>query len=268
MLSFQATQILASVILAAPVLAFALALVCFRRRLPLTLGQSFWYGVNRVLTRVLWGMPASPALPVPSGQGAIIVCNHRSSVDPTFVQASTPRPVHWMVAQEYCDHWAFGWFMRLCETIPTRRAGNDVAATKTAVRYAQGGALVGIFLEGRINTTEQLLLPGRLGAALIALRARVPIVPCWLEGVPRTHSPLGPLLMMSRVRFFVGSPIDTRPLQGREDDRQVLEALTRRALAEMARLAGRPNYEPQVARRAAPSGPLAADATPPAPRPL
>ncbi len=220
-----------------------------RRRLPLTFVQSLWYGVNVVVAKVLWRARISGPLPVSPGRGAVIVCNHRSSVDPCFVELATPRPVHWMVASEYCDRRTFGWFLRMAEVIPTNRAGMDTAATKAAIRCAQSGGLVGVFPEGRINTTGRVLLPGRPGAALIALRARVPIVPCYVRGSPFAKFPLRALIMPAKVELKVGRPIDLAEFYGREGEREVLEEIIRRVLREMARLAGCADFQPELAGR-------------------
>ena len=77
-----------------------------------------------------------------------------------------------MVAKEYCEYPGFRRLLRLCEVIPVRRGAIDLAAVRAAIRLVKSGELVGIFPEGRINTGKHLLLPGRSGAAMIALKAR------------------------------------------------------------------------------------------------
>jgi 1-acyl-sn-glycerol-3-phosphate acyltransferase len=249
MLSAAETELFALVAVAA--LAFALAGYLFRlrKRLALTLAQSFWYGVNCLMSRILWRATVNGVLPVPPGQGAIVVCNHRSPVDPCFIEIATHRAVHWMVAKEYCTQPALAWFMRMAEVIPTRRGGVDTQATKMAIRYAQNGEMVGIFLEGRINTTGQLLLPGRPGAAMIALKARVKVVPCYIQGAPYDGTTLGCMLMPAKVTVRFGQPIDLSEFYGREDDRQVLEQLTKRFLTAIATLAGQPDFAPSLTGR-------------------
>lgn len=249
MLSPAATRILAICVLSALGLSLVAVALIAQRRLMLTPIQKFFYTLNYFVTLMRWRARASGPVPIPPGQGAVIVCNHRSSVDPAFIMPTVNRPVHWMVAREYCVHRAFAWFLRMCEVIPVGRAGIDTAATKVAIRYAQGGGLVGVFPEGRINTSGRLLLPGRPGAAKIALKARVPVVPCYLSGSPYDGTPLGCLFMSAKVRLEVGRPIDVSEYYGRENDREVLEALTRRFLGEIAKLAGRPDFQPQLAGR-------------------
>jgi 1-acyl-sn-glycerol-3-phosphate acyltransferase len=188
-------------------------------------------------------------LPIPADQGAVVVCNHRSSLDPSFIEIATNRVVHWMVAKEYFGHWAMGRFLRLAEAIPVNRAGQDTQAIKMAIRCAQNGGIVGIFPEGKVNTTNRLLLPGRPGAAMVALKARVPVVPCYIQGSPYDGTPLGCLLMPAKVKVRFGRPMDLSEFYGHEDEREVLQEVTKRLLIAIATLAGQPDFHPEIAGR-------------------
>jgi 1-acyl-sn-glycerol-3-phosphate acyltransferase len=218
-------------------------------RSPYTIAQTLLWIPGLLLVKVLWRATLPSKLPLAPHQGAVIVCNHRSSIDPFFVQVMAHRDVHWMVAKEYCDSPAFGWFLRLVEVIPTNRGGIDTIATKVAIRHVQNGKIVGMFPEGRINMTEDVLLPGRPGAAMIALQAGVPILPCYIEGSPYDKTPWSPFLMRTKARVRFGRLIDTTPYLADVEDREVHAALTMRAMKEIARLAGQPDFEPQLAGR-------------------
>lgn len=218
-------------------------------RSPYTIAQTILWLPGMLLVRVLWRAKLPGKLPLAENQGAVIVSNHRSSVDPFFVQVMANRDVHWMVAKEYCDSAAFGWFLRLVEVIPTNRGGIDTASTKIAIRHVQNGKIVGMFPEGRINMTEEVLLPGRPGAAMIALQAGVPILPCYIHGSPYNRTPWSPFLMSTKSEVRFGRLIDTTPYLDRVDDRDVHGELTLRAMKEIARLAGKPDFEPQLAGR-------------------
>lgn len=216
-------------------------------RSPYTFAQTLLWLPGLLLVRVQWRAQLPRKLPLAVNQGAVIVSNHRSSVDPFFVQVMAHRDVHWMVAKEYCDSAAFGWFLRLVEVIPTNRGGIDTAATKLAIRHVQAGKIVGMFPEGRINMTDEVLLPGRPGAALIALQAGVPILPVYIEGSPYHRTPWSPFLMMTKSRVRFGRLIDTSAYRDRVDDRELHAELTMRAMKEIARLAGYPDFEPRLA---------------------
>lgn len=249
MFSPATTQVLAICVLSFIGLGLVTWAVIEVRRSPFRPDQTAVYVVNYLIARILWRARIGGRLPIRPGQGAVIICNHRGSLDSSFIALTVNRVVHWMVAKEYCLHPVLKWFFRICESIPVSRGGVDTAATKLAIRYAQEGELVGLFPEGRINATDQLLLPGRPGAAMIALKARVPVVPCYVAGSPYDGTVWGCLFMPAKVDLEVGQPIDISEYYGRENEREVLEDLTRRFLVEMARLAGSPDFQPQLAGR-------------------
>jgi len=236
-------------VLAAAGLALVIFAVCVWRRTAFTAAQAPLMALNCVYTRVIWRMRYNRRLPVPRGQGAVIVCNHRCPLDPAFIGLTVDRIVHWMVAREYCENPLLGWFFRACRSIPVGRGGIDTAATKQAIRWAREGGRVGVFPEGRINETDQLMLSGRPGAALIALKARVPVVPCYIHGSPYGGAVWDCLLTPAKVTLTIGPPIDLSEYYGRENEREVLEGLTRRFMRQIATLAGHPEFEPQLAGR-------------------
>lgn len=245
--------------LSAPVVAGVLVVVVpfllwatvFWWRTYYTFSQSVLYFINVLITSLMWRVKVSGRLPVKPGQPAVVVSNHTSGIDPLLIQRTTNCCVHWMVAKEYVVHPAMAWAFRILRVIPVNRAGVDTAATKQALRWLEKGEPVGMFPEGRINTNpaESLLLPGRPGAALVALRARVPVVPCYISGAPYNGTALGSFLMFARTRVVVGEPIDISEFYERADDREVQQELTKRFLIAIAQLAGVENFEPQIAGR-------------------
>lgn len=248
MLSPSATQILAwSVIalaLAVPVAAF---LVHYRRTTHYAWALVPFFLIHRFFTRIIWRTSLSGPVPVRDNEGAILIANHDSSIDPVFLQLGVNRITHWMVAQEYSRDPKMAWALRMVGAIPVSRAGVDTAATKATIRLAREGELVGLLPEGRINMTDELLLPGRPGAALIALRARVPVIPFYVQGAPYDGTAFGCFLMKAKVHVVVGQPLDLSDFYARRHEENILEELTIYLLREIAKLAGRPDYQPQVA---------------------
>ena len=248
MLSDHATQQLSIAMLLALGLAAAWTFLRYYRQFDYGLARLPFFLIATIWTRVVWRAQVSGPLPDP-GTGAIIICNHHSGNDPAFVQLGLKRLPHWMVASEYSKaKWLAGMF-KLLRAIPVSRAGVDTAATKAAIRFAQEGGLVGLFPEGRINTTSSVLLPGRPGAAMIALRARVPVIPCYIFDSPYDGTAWGFFFMTGKTRVVVGDLIDISEYYGRENEKEVLEELTKKFLIEMARLAGVENFQPQLAGR-------------------
>jgi 1-acyl-sn-glycerol-3-phosphate acyltransferase len=250
MLSAEASDILAVCVLVALGCAAAGWVVLKLRQSPFSPAQTALYAFNYTVVRVMWRVRICGRFPIPEGQGAVIICNHRSSLDPSFIAVTVLRVVHWMVAREYCEMPVFRWILRTCGSIPVNRGGGDTAATKAAIRIVEQGGLVGIFPEARVNTTDQILLPGRPGAAMIALKGRVPVVPCYIENAPYDGTPIGCLLMPASVRLTFGQPIDLSAYYDRAGDREVFDELTLRFLGAIAKLAGDDDFRPKLAGRA------------------
>ena len=55
---------------------------------------------------------------------------------------------------------------------------------------------------------------------MIALKARVPIIPCYVTGSPYNGWVLGPLITPAKVRLVIGEPMDLSAYYGREGERE------------------------------------------------
>jgi len=196
-----------------------------------------------------WRSELPTELPFDPSRGAVIVCNYRTSIDPFFIQVLLTRRAHWMVAREYVENRVFGWFLRLCDVIPTNRNGIDIRAVRSAIRFAAAGHLVGMLPEGRVNTTDALLLPGRPGPVVVALRARVPIIPCYIYDAPYAGTVWSPFFRRGNVRVVVGQPIDISEHYDTKGRNGVKQQITLRVLKELATLGGHPEFEPELAPR-------------------
>jgi len=228
-----------------PLVAITVAVVRSR----LSPVQCCLWAVAYLLCKFLWRARWLNEPTLPEGKGGIIVCNHRSSVDPFFIQTATGRKIHWMVAREYCQHPAFRGFLKACEVIPVGRGGIDTAATKAAIRLAASGGIVGMLPEGRINMSEEFMLPARPGAALVAIKAGVPVIPCYIHGAPYRRYPWSPLLMPARVEVRFGAPLDPATFVENGNEDGSAREFTRQILKAIAKLADKPYFEPTIAGR-------------------
>ncbi|GMA15906.1 lysophospholipid acyltransferase family protein [Deinococcus metallilatus] len=112
---------------------------------------------------------------VPPGTPAVIAGNHQLALDPFVIGYAIPSrraQVQFMTKQE-----AFGWplvgpILSAVGAFPVDRTAHDTRAVRRAIRVLQGGGCVGIFPQGTRGGAEM-----HGGVALIALRARAPIVP-------------------------------------------------------------------------------------------
>ncbi len=232
----------------------AIIFVAWYRRVGHPWDLFLFYVLDMLYTRLLWRTRiVGGPFPVPDDGGAVVVSNHRGPIDPAFVNLASRPWVHWMVAKEYFAWPLVGGVLRGLRCIPVGRTGVDTAATKQAIRLVKEGGFLGMFPEGQLNATDDLLLPGRPGAALIALKGEVPVIPCYLEDTPNDGTTLGFLWPPARAVVHIGPTIDTTPylrrLEQGDEIKEVQVDLTRHLLCEIAALAGVDDYQPQIAGR-------------------
>jgi 1-acyl-sn-glycerol-3-phosphate acyltransferase len=115
---------------------------------------------------------------------AILVSNHTSSIDPLLLQAFSPRLIRWMMAKEYFDFKPLRWLFDTVGVILVERSGRDLAATRAAMRVLEAGYVLGVFPEGKIETSDDLL-PFQSGIGLLAIKTKAPVFPAYLDGTQR-----------------------------------------------------------------------------------
>ncbi len=144
---------------------------------------------------------------IPERGPAILVSNHISGLDPLLIQSVSPRIIVWMMAREYYEVRATKWVFRTAESIPVERSGKDLASTRAAMRALEASRILGIFPEGKIEESGELL-PFQTGVALMAIKTGVPVYPAHLEGTMRGKEMLSALVFPNRARLALGPAID------------------------------------------------------------
>jgi 1-acyl-sn-glycerol-3-phosphate acyltransferase len=177
----------------------------------------------------------SPCRLPPDGP-AILVCNHTSGVDPLLIQSACQRLIVWMMAAEYDDLPVLRTIFRTIHVIPTTRSGRDLSAVRAALRALQQGHILGLFPEGRIAQTHELL-PFETGVSLLALRAGVPVYPAYLDGTQRNRTMLGAFLRPCSATIRFGPALHlTEP----DTSRDSLHSATARVQSAVAALSEMP----------------------------
>ncbi len=140
---------------------------------------------------------------IPGRGGLVLASNHRSYWDPVIVGCALPktRQVRFMAKAELFAIPLLGPVVTKLGAFPVRRGGADRTAIRTALGYIDSGGIVGIFPEGTRNKSEGLLDP-QLGAALLATKAGVPVVPVAI---------LGSRGFFGKVKIIFGAPVGPIP---------------------------------------------------------
>lgn len=118
---------------------------------------------------------------IPKEGAYIVVANHTSFLDPFLIGTTVPRIIHYLAYAYFYYHPVCHWYCKRVHNIPLKKDGKDISALKQALRVLKDGELLGIFPEGGRSETGQLG-KGEPGVALIALKAKVPILPVGIRG--------------------------------------------------------------------------------------
>lgn len=180
-----------------------------------------FYRLVRVLAFVVLGVGFLPKFEgrenMPLDGPCIVICNHRSILDPFILTMAFRRPIRYMSKKEifswpiikHCAVW-FGAF-------PVDRGGRDVGAIRTCMSELKSGGAVGIFPEGtRVNDVP--LGPLHDGVALIALKGgRPPVLPVYVQT---------PYRLFRRLRVHIGKPVSLEQFAQARVDGDTIHAAT------------------------------------------
>ncbi|MEM8960169.1 MAG: lysophospholipid acyltransferase family protein [Acidobacteriota bacterium] len=123
----------------------------------------------------------------------------------------------------------------------------DSPAMDRAHERLQAGASVGIFPEGTVNRDPNHLLRGQSGAAMLAMRAGVPVVPAGIRFPD--HRGDGPIGDFERMTIHVGAPLTPpTPADAERLKRSEIRAFHGKIMEALARLSGK-QWHPEAKRR-------------------
>ncbi len=179
--------------------------------------------------------------PLPEHGPAILIANHTCGIDHLVLQAGCRRVLGFIIAREYYDWSLIHWFCKRVGCIPVNRDGRDVQAIRAALRALADGHVLVIFPEGRITPSSgRTLGPILPGAAYVALRAGVPVIPAYIRGTPETNQIGESLKTPSQAVVIFGEPIDlTGFAPDQAGDKDVQAEVSRRFLQALLALQAR-----------------------------
>ena len=161
--------------------------------------------VIRALGRVFFSYRIEREAPLPEPP-FVIAANHYSHFDAAVVGAAVGRPVRFLALEDlFGANRLLDWLIIGFGSIPTPRTRHPISAVRTALGALDAGDIVGVFPEAT-RVSHWGTLPPRRGAAWLAKRAGVPLVPVAVLGTGRAFG-LDNRLRVSTVRVIVGQAI-------------------------------------------------------------
>jgi len=136
-----------------------------------------------VIFKLLFRLKVTGQENIPQDGPFIIVANHSSLLDPVILGVSVRPKIIFVAASYLFEIRWLGYLLRKANSIPVQRE-NDIKAIKQALKILQQGGVLGIFPEGGIDRQKNNL-PIRAGAAYLATKVGVPIVPIKIKGADK-----------------------------------------------------------------------------------
>ncbi|MBF2025257.1 MAG: 1-acyl-sn-glycerol-3-phosphate acyltransferase [Oscillatoriales cyanobacterium C42_A2020_001] len=121
---------------------------------------------------------------VPQTGPLVIVSNHASDFDPPLLSNCMRRPVAYMAKEELFQVPVLKQAITLYGAYPVKRGSPDRSAIRAALAALEQGWAVGVFITGT-RTRDGRVTDPKMGAAMIAAKAQVPLLPVGLWG---THA--------------------------------------------------------------------------------
>ena len=162
----------------------------------------------------------------------ILMANHTTMLDPFMMAVAIPQyQIRFIGKKELWKFKPFAWFANAIRAIPVDRHNSDMEAMRSCMRVTREGHVLGIFPEGTRHH-EGLMTELESGVAMIALRAKVPLVPVYIAGK---------LGLFRTLHVYVGAPIMMDDLRAEGINTQTCQALLGRITQTYAALdAARP----------------------------
>src|SRR5213595_3968926 len=136
------------------------------------------YFFGRALARCFYRVAALGIHNLPEG-GFLLLPNHISWVDAIVLQLTCPRPIRYIIDEEFYRKPLLHPFLRLVQCIPIDTRHSHSAIRAATEKIAEG-EIVCLFPEGQLERTGTLLRLRR-GYELIARHVNATVVPVWLD---------------------------------------------------------------------------------------
>ncbi|NET55124.1 MAG: 1-acyl-sn-glycerol-3-phosphate acyltransferase [Symploca sp. SIO2E6] len=168
---------------------------------------------------------------VPQEGPLVVVSNHANALDPPLLSNCVGRPVAFMAKEELFHVPLLKQAIKLYGAYPVKRGSADRSAIRSALEYLSGDWAVGLFVSGT-RTTDGRIPDPKLGAALIAAKAKAPLLPVSLWGTQAIFQKGSSLPRSVPVTVRIGQLIEAPTSTKREE----LEASIQHCTAEIHRL--------------------------------
>lgn len=143
------------------------------------------YKITRPIIKIFFNLlyrPTYIGLDYISDKGPLVLAgNHTNYLDCLLLMSSTKRVIHFLAKDELAKG-LNGMIFNHMGIIPVNRRVHDKKALKDAIKILKSEEVIGIFPEGTINRTKEVVMPFKIGAVKMSKEANCPIIPFIITG--------------------------------------------------------------------------------------
>ena len=144
---------------------------------------------------------------IPRSGGGILCANHIAILDIFSIGASVPRPINFLAKRELFKIPILSSLIRSAGAIPLERKKTDLGAIRRSTELAANGNLVAIFPQGHRQPGKNPAdTEYKSGAALVAYRSGVPIIPICIKMKRQKYR------IFRRTEIIIGKPLSQEEL--------------------------------------------------------
>ncbi|GAA2921568.1 lysophospholipid acyltransferase family protein [Kitasatospora cinereorecta] len=191
---------------------------------------------------------------IPDEGAAIVAGNHLSFSDHFLMPAIIKRRITFLAKAEYFTGPGIkgrltAAFFHSAGQIPVDRSGKDAgqAAIREGLGVLSKGELLGIYPEGT-RSHDGRLYKGKVGVAVMAIKAGVPVIPCAMVGTFEIQPPGKVVPRIKRVTIRFGEPLDFSRYAGLESQKAAIRAVTDEIMYAVLGLSGQEYVDEYAAK--------------------
>ncbi len=170
------------------------------------LGYKILFNILRPIMFFLYRLKITGRENIP--RDAVVVCaNHTSNLDAILVCLAfgKGKPLCFMAKQELFSVPVVGALLRSMNAIPVNRGATEISTLRNAISTLKAGDKVMIFPEGTRASGDEGVESAKTGAAMIACRAKVDMLPVYVSTKKR---------LFKRTNVIIGERIGTQNAEG------------------------------------------------------
>jgi 1-acyl-sn-glycerol-3-phosphate acyltransferase len=170
---------------------------------------------------------------MPRHGACIVVANHVNLLDSPLIGISLGRRAYFMAKADLFRSRIIGWLAEQFGAFPVARGRLNRRAGRTAVELLANGQALIIYPEGQ-RSLDGKLGPAYSGAALLAIRSNVPIVPVGIIGTAQLKGKWW-FLRRPKITFNIGQPF-TLAACPEKPNKEMVNGMTREIMMHIAAL--------------------------------